>query len=123
SVDEVATVHEQVEAEGGSSLSFFVLQPLVAIAAVALFVRLLDLLGRDERVWVVLAAGALVLAQVGSTIDAELQLPYALDKGWNVAEELFEMLVPAFILAATLPGVWQRVGPALRTDAESGGGA
>ena len=112
SVDEVATVHERVEEEGGSSLSLLVLQPLVAIAAVALFVRLLRALDREARVWVVLAAVALVIAQAGSTLDSEVDLPYALHEAWRVAEELLELLVPAFILAATLPTVWERVAPA-----------
>lgn len=112
SADEVAAVHERLEAEAGSGFSFFVLQPLIALAAVVLFVRLMRALEHDARVWVGLAAGALVLAQAGSTISAELELARALNTGQAIAEELLEMLVPAFILAATLPAVWPRVAAA-----------
>ena len=109
SADEVATIHERLEADGGSQFSFFLLQPLIALVAVALFVRLMRALERDARVWIALAAGALLLAQAGSTLSAEAQLPHAVNVAQAIAEELLEMLVPAFILAATLPAVWPRV--------------
>jgi len=117
SADEVATVHERLEAEAGSQFSLFVLQPLIALAAVLLFVRLMRALEHDARVWVGLAAVALVLAQAGSTIAAEVELPQAVDTGESIAEELLELLVPAFILAATLPAVWPRVAAALEPAA------
>ena len=117
SADEVATIHERLEAEGGSQLSFFLLQPLIALAAVALFVRLMRALERDARAWIALAAGALLLAQVGSTLSAEAQLPHAINVAQAIAEELLEMLVPAFILAATLPAVWPRVAAAFELGA------
>lgn len=119
SADEVATVHERLEAEAGSQFSFFVLQPLIALAAVVLFVRLMRALEHESRVWVGLAAAALVLAQAGSTIVAEVQVAQAVDTGESIAEELLEMLVPAFILTATLPAVWPRVAAAFdRLDAD-----
>jgi hypothetical protein len=108
SADEVAAVHERLE-EASSDLSFLVLQPMIALAAVALFVRMIRTLERDARAWIALAAAALVLAQIGSTIVAELEVPNAVNVGQAIAEELLEMLVPAFILAATLPAVWPRV--------------
>ena len=116
SADEIMAIHERLEADGGSQLSFFLIQPLIAIAAVALFVRLMRALGRDARVWAALAAGALVLAQVGSTLSAEAQLPNAVNVGQAIAEELLEMLVPAFILAATLPALWPRLVAALELE-------
>ena len=121
SVDEVATVHEQLEDEVGSQFSFFLLQPLLALAAVALFVRLMRALDREARLWVALAAAALVLAQAGSTLSAEAGLPEAANTAQAIAEELLEMLVPAFILAATLPAVWPRVRGALEPDAPEEG--
>jgi hypothetical protein len=117
SVDEVAAIHERLEVEAGSQFSFFVLQPLVALAALVLFVRLMRALDRDSRVWVGLAAVALVLAQLGSTVVAEAQVPQAVETGEAIAEELLEMLVPAFLLAATLPAVWPRVAAALEPTA------
>jgi hypothetical protein len=108
SADEVAAVHERLE-EASSELSFFVLQPLIALAAVVLFVRLIPALERDARIWIGLAAAALVLAQLGSTVVTEREVSNAVHVGQAIAEELLEMLVPAFILAATLPAVWPRV--------------
>lgn len=112
SADEVAAIHERLE-EAGSQFSFLVLQPLLAFAAVALFIRVRRALEGDSRVWLGLAAGALVLAQLGSTLVAEVGVPHAAEVGQAIAEELLEMLVPAFVLAATLPVVWPRVVEAL----------
>ena len=120
SLDEVAALHERVESEGGSDLSFFVLQPLTAGAAVILFLGIRRALDRAERLWVALAAGALVVAQIGSTLAAEVDLPHVLHEGWTIAEELLEMLVPALVLAATLPTVWRHLAPALRGGPASG---
>ena len=117
SADEIMTIHERLEDETGSQVSFFLLQPLIAIAAVALFVRLMRALDGDARFWIALAAGALVLAQAGSTLSAEAELPGALNTAQAIAEELLEMLVPAFILAATLPALWPRLAAALELDA------
>ena len=116
SADEVATIHERLEADAGSDFSFFLLQPLIALAAVALFVRLMRAVDRDARVWITLAAAALVLAQAGSTLSAEGDLPKGVNTAQAITEELLEMLVPAFILAATLPALWPRVAAALRSE-------
>lgn len=113
SADEVATVHERLESSGGARFSFFLLQPLVALAALALFARLARAVDRDARIWIALAAGALLLAQAGSSVSAEADLPEAATVAQAIAEELLEMLMPAFILAATLPAVWPRVVSAL----------
>ena len=112
SADEVAVIHERLE-EASSQLSFLVLQPLLALAAVGLFIRLMHALEGDSRGWLGLAAGALVLAQLGSTLVAEIGVPHAVEVGQAISEELLEMLVPAFVLAATLPAVWPRVIDAL----------
>lgn len=114
SLDEVATLHESIEEEGGSQLSLFLIQPLIALVVIALLVRLSRDLGRDERLWMVFAAVVLAVAQVGSMVDSEVELPHVLHEGWRSAEELLEMLVPAFLLAATVPAPWQRVAGALR---------
>ena len=116
SADEVATIHERLETEAGSQFSFFLLQPLIALVAVALFVRVMRALDHEARIWVALAAGALLLAQAGSTLSAEADLPGAANTAQAIAEELLEMLVPAFILAATLPALWPRMAAALRPE-------
>lgn len=115
SVDEVATIHERIETEGGSDLSFLVLQPLLALAVLGLFVQLMRAPTRDARIWIGLAAVALVLAQVGSTVDEKIELSGVLDGGQAAAEELLEMLVPAFLTSATLPAVWSRLAPVFHT--------
>jgi hypothetical protein len=114
SADEVAMFHERIETDVSEDLSLLLLQPLLALAALALFIRLMRALEREARRLVGLAAAALVLAQAGSTVDSETEEPAGIDAVHDVVEEVLEVSVPTFVLAATLPLVWPRLKDALR---------
>ena len=116
SIDEVAMVHERLESSADSRLSFLVLQPLLAACAVWLLVTIMRGIDRAERPLVAAAIAALCLAQAGSIAASELDLAGPVAAAQGIVEEVLELLVPGFVLAATLPRVGPPLAAALKTS-------
>lgn len=60
-------------------------------------------IGRDERPLITAAIITLVLAQAGSILASELELAGPVAAAQGILEEVLELLVPGFLLAAALP--------------------
>lgn len=104
SLDEVAQLHEKFEESVGGSWVVTALEPLVALGILAFAVYALRRLGKAERILLVLAAVALVAANVSGGITESVTTESSvLEHAFAVQEELCEMLVGTFVLAAALP--------------------
>lgn len=110
SIDEVAMIHERLEDAGDSRLSFFILQPVIAVGAVALLVAIMRDLDPADRPLIAAAIAALILAQAGSIAYSQLELEGAVGAAQGLSEEILELAVPGLVLAAALPRVWAWIG-------------
>jgi hypothetical protein len=109
SVDEVGQMHERFEGVAGSEWVVRAAEPIVAVAIFAFTIYALRRLGRPQRLLLVLAAFALLAA---NAIAAVNDTGATAASSWSehllgVQEELSEMLVGSFVLAAAVPLVLQ----------------
>jgi hypothetical protein len=102
SLDEVAMLHERVEGltDGGALVN--VVEPLVALFALAAAVYVLRHVSTRERLLLLAAGAALLLAQVFAAVNSD-DLPAFQANALSAAEEWAEMLVGTFVLAAAAP--------------------
>lgn len=111
SVDEVAQLHERVEGVSEGHWIVGAVEPLVAVAILAFAVYALRRLTHQQRVLLVLAAVFLVAANAsGALNDAGATTASSWGEHLLAAqEEVCEMLVGTFVLAAALPAVVARL--------------
>jgi hypothetical protein len=101
-VEGLVQIHGRLEDSTGYDLQMLIVQPLIAIAVIALFVVCYRRLPAPERYLLAAAVACLVLAQFWSTVNGQLDLPHAGIVVASVLEESFEMLTGVLLLAAPL---------------------
>lgn len=99
-VESIVQVHKDLERSLGFEVNVLVIQPVLAIVVVGLFVLCARRLPSPERLLVVGAAIALVLAQFFSIVNGQYDLPYAGIILAQTLEEAMEMLTAILLLAA-----------------------
>jgi hypothetical protein len=110
SLDEIAMLHERVEAELGSEWVVRFAEPVAALLVLVLAVSLLRRVRRRERLLLVAAAGVLFLAQLTAGINDAVELGNLSGDPVGAAEECLELLVGAFVLAAAGPPALEALG-------------
>jgi hypothetical protein len=116
SLDEVATLHERLSAQVGGTLAEVVIQPVAGLAVIALFVVVGRRAERTARRLLLAAAAALLLghaAELATPPPEEGHVAAAL----KIAEESFEMMLGALVLAAAVAGPRHPAPPPLRETA------
>jgi len=93
-------LHSILEDTIGYKVNTLIIQPAIGIAVIALFVLCYRRLPAPERYLVAAAAATLVLAQLSSVVNGQLDLPYAGIILMQTLEEGFEMLTATLLLAA-----------------------
>ena len=101
-VEGVAQIHGRLEDSTGYDLQMLVVQPIVALLVIGVFVVCYRRLPSPERYLLAAAVACLVLAQLVSTANGQLDLPYAGIVVASVLEESFEILTATLLLAAPL---------------------
>ena len=114
-VEGVAQIHGRLEDSTGYDLQMLVVQPLVALLVIGVLVACYRRLPSPERYLLAAAVACLVLAQLVSTANGQLDLPYAGIVLASVVEESLEMLTGTLLLAAPL-GLALRLPPWSRPD-------
>ena len=95
----VLQLHQRLEDSLGAELNLLVIQPVLALAVLALFVACCRRLPVPERSLMAGAAITLALAQLASTANGSSELAYAAVVALQALEETLEMLTGALLLA------------------------
>lgn len=101
-VEGVAQIHGRLEDSTGYDLQMLVVQPIVALVVIGVFVACYRRLPSPERYLLAAAVASLVLAQLVSTANGQLDLPYSGIVVASVLEESLEILTGVLLLAAPL---------------------
>jgi hypothetical protein len=99
-IEGIAQFHSELEQSLGYRLNTLIIQPVLAIAVVTLFVMCVRRLPSPESLLVAAAVVTLVLAQLFSIANGQLDLPYAGIIAMQTLEEAMEMLTATLLLAA-----------------------
>lgn len=99
-VEGAIQVHGRLEESLGFGLNLLVIQPVLAIVVVGVFFQGVRRLPRPESQVLVAAAVALVLAQIASTVNGQLDLPYVGIIVFQTLEESLELLTATLLVAA-----------------------
>lgn len=102
SLDQVARIHDRIENGTNSGVVIHFVEPVAAVAVLALAVYVLRVVSKRERILLLGAAAALFLAQVFSAVNSHT-LPRVEGTGLSVAEVWSQMLVGTLALAAATP--------------------
>jgi hypothetical protein len=103
SIDEIVMLHERVEVGTNPGTVVQIIEPLGAVAALLVGLYIARRVSRRQRVLLLLAATALVLANVLAAINDASAFSSFEATTLSAGEELGEMLVGTFVLAAALP--------------------
>lgn len=98
----VLQLHARLETWLGSDVNLFVIQPVLALAVLALFFACCRRLPAPERYLMAAAAVTLALAQLASMANGSSDYPYALVVALQTLEESLEMFTGTLLIAVPI---------------------
>jgi hypothetical protein len=105
SFDEVAMIHERLEAHGSEDLFQFGIEPLIGLAVIAIFYRAMQSVPERTRRFLLAAIVALIASQACSAAASKLYGEDGSGAGFDtlaILEEVFKFLTGTFALVAAL---------------------